>query len=57
MPLGFFPEKAANAHQPESQETGPLPSFLRAGGMYRADEGQPPSGGTIPLANDTCVYV
>ena len=40
-------EGGEKARRSGSQETGPIPSFLRAGGMNRADEGQ--SRGERPL--------
>ena len=49
-PLGFFPRRRRRRDDPGSQETGPLSSFFRAGGMYRADEG-------LPLADDMCAFV
>jgi len=40
-------EGGEKARRSGSQETGPIPSFLRAGGMNRADEGQS-RGGAAP---------
>ncbi len=43
--LTAYREGGGRREDPGSQETGPSPSILRAGGMYRADEGHASRGG------------
>ncbi|CDO38247.1 hypothetical protein SPHV1_530026 [Novosphingobium sp. KN65.2] len=54
---GAFPVREGGDRRvdPESQETGPLPSFLCAGGMNRADEGLACCGQSLGDDNRACV--